>query len=125
MKSFCLTFFVLVEINTMQIMDYESDNNGLVSENLIRLTPEEEQMGVFRYVFLLVLICQSKILNIFNDKQVYDRLTSNNFSPPPIGLPPKPVDCQATAWTEWTSCSKSCGTGWTTVSITDVRYHII
>ena len=39
-----------VEINTMRYIDHESDNNGLVSENLIRLTPEEEDSGVFRYV---------------------------------------------------------------------------
>merc|ERR1712136_22290 len=60
-----------VEINTMRYIDHESDNNGLVSENLIRLTPEEEDSGV--------------------------------FSPPPMGRPPKPVDCQATAWTGWTT----------------------
>ena len=34
----------------MRYIDHESDNNGLVSENLIRLTPEEEDSGVFRYV---------------------------------------------------------------------------
>ena len=43
-----------VEINTMRYIDHESDNNGLVSENLIRLTPEEEDSGVFRYVSIRV-----------------------------------------------------------------------
>ena len=43
-----------VEINTMRYIDHESDNNGLVSENLIRLTPEEEDSGVFRYVLMRV-----------------------------------------------------------------------
>ena len=43
-----------VEINTMRYIDHESDNNGLVSENLIRLTPEEEDSGVFRYVSITV-----------------------------------------------------------------------
>ena len=33
----------------MAVLDYDGDNNGLVSENLIRLTPEEESHGVFRY----------------------------------------------------------------------------
>ena len=45
----------------MRIIDHESDNNGLVSENLIRLTPEEEQMGVFRYSMILFLKCKSII----------------------------------------------------------------
>ena len=38
----------------MRYIDHESDNNGLVSENLIRLTPEEEDSGVFRYVLMKV-----------------------------------------------------------------------
>jgi len=71
-----------VEISTIRIIDHESDNNGLVSENLIRLTPEQESQGV--------------------------------FSPPRMGRPPKPVDCQASAWSEWTTCTKTCGSGWTT-----------
>ena len=30
------------------------------------------------------------------------------------GAPPK-IDCQVSAWSEWTDCTVSCGVGWTTV----------
>ena len=36
------------EVTTMTVLEYDGDNNGLVSENLIRLTPEQESQGVFR-----------------------------------------------------------------------------
>ena len=49
-----MLFCTYVEINTMRIIDHESDNNGLVSENLIRLTPEEEDSGVFRYETMII-----------------------------------------------------------------------
>ena len=38
-----------LEVTTQRVLDhYNGDNNGLVSENLILLTPEEESNGVFR-----------------------------------------------------------------------------
>ena len=34
----------------MRAFDHNGDTNGLMSESLIRLTPEEENSGVFKYV---------------------------------------------------------------------------
>ena len=42
------SLFIGLEVNTMRIVDHESDNNGLSSDSLIRLTSEEEDSGVFR-----------------------------------------------------------------------------
>ena len=42
------SLFIGLEVNTMRIVDHESDNNGLTSDSLIRLTSEEEDSGVFR-----------------------------------------------------------------------------
>merc|ERR1711997_1202836 len=37
-----------LESHTLRNTDYAGDNRGLVSESLIKLTPEEERIGVFR-----------------------------------------------------------------------------
>ena len=36
-------------------LEYNGSNAGLVSESLIRLTPEEERSGVFRLVLRLIM----------------------------------------------------------------------
>ncbi len=49
--------------------------------------------------------------------QDFDWDTVEEESVPVAPQPVAPVDCQISAWTEWSSCSASCGIGWITVGL--------
>ena len=52
-----------------------------------------------------------------NEHSIFWRKTDKTLSYRPVqrgGAPPK-IDCQVSAWSEWTDCTVSCGVGWTTV----------
>ena len=60
------------EVTTMTVLEYDGDNNGLVSENLIRLTPEQESQGVFRYEYgAMIQIKLRCIIMNFNISRQY------------------------------------------------------
>jgi len=42
------------------------------------------------------------------------RQEENKFRPVQRGGAPPKIDCQVSAWSEWTDCTVSCGIGWTT-----------